>query len=46
MDFTKRPMSGFILVGESAMQTSEQFDYWIDLALAFNQQAKASRKRK
>src|SRR5580704_8958958 len=46
MDFTKRPMSGFILVEESAMQTSEEFDYWIDLALAFNEQAKASRKRK
>ncbi len=46
MDFTKRPMSGFILVEESAMQTSEQFDYWIDLALAFNQLAKASRKGK
>lgn len=46
LDFTKRPMSGFILVEESAMTTNREFDYWIDLALAFNEQAKASRKKK
>lgn len=46
LDFTKRPMSGFILVKESAMQSGKDFDYWIDTALAFNDQAKASRKKK
>lgn len=46
MDFTKRPMSGFILVEESAMITKKEFDYWIDLALSFNEQAKASRKKR
>jgi len=46
LDFTKRPMSGFILVEQSAIATQQAFDYWIDLALAFNEQAKASRKKK
>ena|SRR5579871_5610957 len=46
LDFTKRPMTGFILVEPSAMTTDREFDYWIDLALAYNKQAKASRKKK
>jgi len=45
LDFTKRRMSGFILVEESAMKTKKDFDYWIDLALAFNKRAKAARKK-
>ena len=39
LDFTKRPMSGFILVDQSAMTTQQEFDYWINLALDFNEQA-------
>ena len=46
MDFTKRPMSGYVLVDESGMKTQKEFDYWIDLALDFNKKAKASKKRK
>lgn len=45
MDFTKRPMKGYILVEEAGMRTKKEFDYWIDLALDFNSRAKASKKR-
>jgi TfoX/Sxy family transcriptional regulator of competence genes len=45
MDFTGRPMKGFIMVDESGMKTKKEFDYWIDMALAFNKFAKASRKK-
>jgi TfoX/Sxy family transcriptional regulator of competence genes len=46
MDFTNRPMSGFIMVDEHGMKNKKDFDYWIDLALEFNKKAKASKKKK
>lgn len=46
MDFTNRPMKGFVLVSGSGLQTQQDFDYWIDLALDFNPKAKASKRRK
>ncbi len=46
MEFTKRPMSGFIQVEPSALKTPKQLAYWMDLALDFNAQAKPSAKRK
>lgn len=46
MDFTNRPMSGFIMVDERGMKNKKDFDYWIDLALEFNKKAKASKKKK
>jgi len=46
MDFTKRPMSGFIMVDESGTKSKKMFDYWIDLALDFNSKAKPTRKSK
>jgi hypothetical protein len=46
MDFTHRPMSGYVLIGESGMKSDKDFDYWIDLALQFNKKAKASKKKK
>jgi len=45
MDFTKRPMKGYIMIEEVAMKSQQDFDYWIDLAVAFNPKAKASRKK-
>jgi hypothetical protein len=44
MDFTKRPMMGFVLVDKSGMKTAKQFDYWMGLALEYNKKAKASKK--
>jgi TfoX/Sxy family transcriptional regulator of competence genes len=46
MDFTNRPMKGYVMVDETAMRTQKEFDAWIDLALAFNAHAKSSKKRK
>jgi TfoX/Sxy family transcriptional regulator of competence genes len=46
MDFTKRPMKGYVMVNESGLKTQKDFDYWINLALDFNKKAKSSRKRK
>jgi TfoX/Sxy family transcriptional regulator of competence genes len=46
MDFTKKPMKGYILVDEFGMKTQQEFDYWINLALDFNQYAKSSKKKK
>lgn len=45
MDFTARPMKGYILVDKSGMKTPQEFNYWIELALAFNSKAKASKKK-
>ncbi|HXD78406.1 MAG TPA: TfoX/Sxy family protein [Puia sp.] len=46
MDFTNRPMSGYVMVDESGMKSKADFNYWIDLALDFNKRAKASKKKK
>lgn len=44
MDFTGRPMKGFIFVDEQGCRTSKTLRYWIDLAVAFNAVAKKSKK--
>ena len=46
MDFTNRPMKGYILVDNNAMKTQQDFDYWIGLALDFNKRAKSSKRKK
>lgn len=46
MDFTKRPMKGYIMIDENGMKTQKDFDYWIDLALDFNKNAKSSKRKK
>jgi hypothetical protein len=46
MDFTGRIMKGFVFVGNDALRTKKQLDYWIGLALEYNKVAKASKKKK
>ena len=46
MDFTNRPMKGFVMIDDTGMKTKKEFDYWIDLALEFNKKAKSSKKKK
>jgi len=46
MDFTKRPMKGYVMIDDTGMKTQKQFDYWIGLSLNFNAKAKPSKKRK
>ena len=46
MDFTGRPMKGFVFVGPTGTESKQDFDYWIRLTLDFNKKAKASKKQK
>ena len=46
MDFTGRPMKGYIFVEPSGYDLDEDLNFWIDLCIAFNPMAKASKKRK
>jgi TfoX/Sxy family transcriptional regulator of competence genes len=46
MDFTGKVMRGFVFVDEDAVRTAKQLGYWMDLALAYNKIAKASKKKK
>jgi TfoX/Sxy family transcriptional regulator of competence genes len=46
MDFSGRPMKGYVYVDEAGMKTIQAFDYWIGLCLEFNSKAKASKKKK
>jgi TfoX/Sxy family transcriptional regulator of competence genes len=45
MDFTGRPMKGYILVDETGIRSKKQFDYWINLCMDFNKRAKSSKKK-
>ncbi len=46
MDFTNRPMKGYVMIDDTGMTQQKDFDYWIGLSLDFNSRAKASRKKK
>ena len=46
MDFTRRPMRGYVMVDNTGMKTKKEFEYWINLCLEFNIKAKASKKKK
>lgn len=41
-----REYKGFVYVNDEGLKTKEDFDYWIELALDYNEQAKASTKKK
>ena len=45
MDFTKKPMMGYVLVEEAAMQSYKDFSAWVQLCLDFNPKAVASKKK-
>ena len=45
MQFTGRPMKGFVLVDESGMKSSQNFEFWIAQCLAYNKHAKSSKKK-
>ena len=46
MDFTKKPMRGFIFVNPKGTESPKDLKYWLDLGLKFNKQAKVSKKKK
>lgn len=45
MNFTGRSMKGFVFVSPDGTSNKKDFNYWINLALDFNKQAKASKKK-
>lgn len=45
MDFTGRPMKGYVMIDETGMKLKKDFDYWINLSLDFNKEAKSSKKK-
>ncbi len=46
MDFTGRPMKGYIFVTPEGFDVDDDLSYWLDLCLAFNPFAKASKPKK
>ena len=46
MDFTGRPMKGYVFITPDAYDMDEDLEYWLGLCLAYNPLAKASKKRK
>ena len=46
MDFTGRPMKGFIFVDAEGFDFEEDLEYWIQLAIDFNPLAQKSKKKK
>ena len=46
MDFTGRPMKGYVMVDDTGMRNQKEFIYWINLCLEFNCKAKSSKKKK
>lgn len=45
MDFTGRPMRGFVFVNPQGIATDNALDDWLGLALEYNPRAKASKKK-
>ena len=45
MDFTGRPMKGYVFVEPEGIDMDSDLDYWIKLALDFNPKAKSSKKK-
>ena len=46
MNFTGRPMKGYVFIDPEAIVDEDQLDYWVDLCLQFNPLAKSSKRKK
>lgn len=46
MDFTKKPMKGWIYISPNGIDTDKELASWIQLALDYNPKAKSSKKKK
>ena len=44
MNFTGKPMKGFVFVGPLGTSNKKDLEYWLDLALDFNKYARSSKK--
>ncbi len=45
MNFTGRPMKGFVFVEAEGTDMDDDLDYWVELCLDFNPRAKSSKKK-
>jgi len=45
MDFTGRPMPGYVFINPDGTNSQTQLQYWIGLALDYNPLAKSSKKK-
>lgn len=45
MEFTGRPMRGYVSVEPDGFDTENQLEQWVDWCLAFNPKAKASKRK-
>jgi TfoX/Sxy family transcriptional regulator of competence genes len=45
MDFTGKPMRGWVFVSQETISKNKELDYWIALALAYNSKAKKAKKK-
>lgn len=46
MDFTKKPMKGYLYISPEGVDREDDLEYWIDLCLQFNPKAKSGKKKK
>ena len=46
MNFTGRPMKGYVFLTDDAIDLESDLEYWVQLALDFNPIAKASPRKK
>ncbi|WP_421763344.1 TfoX/Sxy family protein [Ekhidna sp.] len=45
MDFTKRPMKGYVYLNSDGWDDDEELNIWIDQCLEFNKEARSSKKK-
>ncbi|MCG8697985.1 MAG: TfoX/Sxy family protein [Bacteroidales bacterium] len=46
MDFTKRPLKGYVFISNEGTDMDEDLEFWVDKALEYNPKAKSSKKKK
>jgi len=46
MDFTGRPMKGWIFLEPEGIDLDDDLSYWVELALEYNPKAKSSKEKK
>lgn len=45
MDFTGRPMKGYVFADPEGIDREDELEHWLQLCLNFNPQAKSSKKK-
>jgi hypothetical protein len=45
MDFTGRPLNGYVYVDPKAIDLDSDLEYWVQLCLDYNPKAKSSKKK-